>query len=144
MVVVGRYAEILPWDFSTPPTSDFDPQALPLFISLRQADVLDLPPVADLSPPAGQGRAFDRLAHIVGKMADAKLRLDPTWRWPDGWRDRLCAVVGLSSPDVPIADQIAAQGLSGINPDVPLLAVPVFKFSAKERVTIGHRLPFLP
>jgi len=110
-------------------------------VSQSQADVLDPPPVADLSPPAGQGRAFERLSHIVGKMADAKLSLEPTWRWPDGWRNRLCAVVGLSSPDSPIADQIAAQGLSGINADVPLLAVPVFKFSAKERVTNGNRLP---
>jgi hypothetical protein len=144
MVEMGRYAEILPWDFSTPPTSDFDPQSLPLFCSLQQAAVLDLPPVAQLGPPSGQGRAFDRLWHMVGKMEDAKLRLDPTWRWPDGWRDRLVAILGLSDPDAPIADQIAAQGLSGINPDVPLLAVPTFKFSAKERAAIGHRLPFLP
>lgn len=144
MVERGRYAEILPWDFATPPTSDFDANALPLFCSLQQAAVLDLPPVAQLGPPSGQGRAFDRIWHMVGKMEDAKLRLDPTWRWPDGWRDRLVAIVGLSSPDAPIADQIAAQGLSGINPDVPLLAVPTFKFSAKERAAIGHRLPFLP
>lgn len=35
MVVVGRYAELLPWDFSTLPTSDFDEHALPLFVSLE-------------------------------------------------------------------------------------------------------------
>ncbi len=148
MVVVGRYAEILPWDFLASPTSDFDENALPLFISLEQAGPLNLPPVADLSPPAGQGRAFERLAHIVAKLEDAKLglaRRDAVWRGQDGWQDRQCAVFGLFSADTPVADQIAAQTPPGADlTGVPVLAVAVFKFTLKERVQIAHRLPFIP
>lgn len=144
-VVVGRYAEILPWDFDTLPTSDFDPQALPLFVSQSQAEALNLPPVADLSPPSGQGRAFDRLAHMIAKMEDARLDLDPTWRSPDGWRDRPCALVGIPSPDMTLAAAVDAAGASGVDLDAfPLLVVPTWHLSAKERVAIGHRLPFLP
>lgn len=144
-VVVGRYAEILPWDFDTLPTSDFDPQALPLFVSQSQAEALNLPPVADLSPPSGQGRAFERLAHMIAKMEDARLDLDPTWRSPDGWRDRPCALVGIPSPDMTLAAAVDAAGASGVDLDAfPLLVVPTWHLSAKERVAIGHRLPFLP
>lgn len=148
MVVVGRYAELMPWDTSTPPTSDFDEHALPLFISLEQAEALNLPPVADLSPPAGQGRASERLAHMVAKLEDAKLglaRRDAVWRGQDGWQDRQCAVFGLFSADTPVADQIAAQTPPGVDlTGVPVLAAAVFKFTLKERVQIAHRLPFLP
>lgn len=148
MVVVGRYAEILPWDFSTLPTSDFDEHALPLFISLEQAAALNLPPVADLSPPAGQGRAFERLAHIVAKLEDAKLglaRREAVWRGQDGWQDRQCAILPLFSADTPVADQIATQMPPGVDlTGVPVVAVPVFKFTPKERVATAHRLPFIP
>ena len=145
MVVVGRYAEILPWDFATLPTSDFDEHALPLFVSLEQAGPLNLEPVADLSPPAGQGRAFDRLTHIVGKMADAKLRMDPAWRWPDGWRERLCAIVGIPSPDMTLAAAVDAAGASGVDLEaVAVLCVPTWHLTAKERAIVGRRLPFLP
>lgn len=145
MVVVGRYAEILPWDFDTLPTSDFDPQALPLFVSQSQTEALNLPPVADLSPPSGQGRAFDRLWHMVAKMEDARLGLDPTWRTQDGWQARPCALVGIPSPDMTLAAAVDAAGASGVDLDaVPLLVVPTWHLSAKERVAIGHRLPFLP
>jgi len=143
MVVIGRYAEILPWDFSTPPTSDFDAHALPLFVSHEQAAALNLPPVADLSPPNGQGRAFDRLTQIVGKMEDALMTLPAPWRAHGDWRDRLCAIVGIPSPDMPIADAVDAAGASGVDLDAfPLLAVPTWHLTAKERANL--RLPFLP
>ena len=145
MVVVGRFAEILPWDFSTLPTTDFDPQALPLFCSHEDAEALNLAPVADLSPPAGQGRAADRLHQIVGKMEDAAMirPADAAWRDDGGWRGRLCAIVPLSRPDVPIADQIAAFDLSGIDLDnFIILAVPTWHLTAKERASL--RLPFIP
>jgi len=142
-VVVGRYAEILPWDFATLPTSDFDPQALPLFVSHEQAEPLNLPPVADLSPPSGQGRAADRLHMIVGKMEDATLRFDPAWRTQEGWQDRLCAIVGIPSPDMPLAAAVNAAGASGVDLDAfPLLVVPTWAMARKEAASL--RLPFLP
>jgi hypothetical protein len=145
MVRKGRYAELLPWDFAEPFDGDFAEHSLPLLISFDQCAGLNLPDDADLSLPAGQGRAFERLAHIIGKMEDAaKAHLSP-WRAEDGWRDRLCIIVGLSCPDTPIADQIAAQVPPGVDLTAyAVLACPTFKFSRKERVAIGHRLPFIP
>lgn len=143
-VVVGRYAEILPWDFDALPTSDFDPQALPLFVSQSQAEALNLPPVADLSPPSvSQGRAADRLHMVVGKMEDATMRFDPAWRTPDGWQDRLCAIVGIPSPDMTLAAAVDAAGASGVDLDAfPLLVVPTWAMARKEVACL--RLPFIP
>lgn len=145
MVIVGRFAEILPWDFATLPTTDFDSQALPLFVSHQQAEPLNLAPVADLSPPAGQGRAADRLHQIVGKMEDAAMSrpADAAWRDDGGWRDRLCAIVGIPSPDMTLADAVDAAGASGVDLDAfPLLIVPTWHLTTKERASL--RLPFLP
>ena len=148
MVTVGRYAEIAPHDFSEPPIADFHEHALIFHVSLEQAATLDLPPIMDTSEPSGQGRGFDRLAHVVGKLADAKFglaRRDATWRSEDGWQDRQCAVFALSDPHAPIADQIAAQTPPGVDlTGVVVLAVPVWRFTAKERATIAHMLPFIP
>ena len=148
MVTVGRYAEIAPHDFSQPPVVDFHEHALICHVSLEQAATLDLPPVMDTSEPTGQGRGFDRLKHVAGKLADAKFglaRRDPVWRAEDGWQDRQCAFFPIYSADTPIAAQIAAQMPSGVDlTGVPVLAVPVWQFTAKERATIAHMLPFIP
>jgi len=145
MVVVGRWAEVMPTDFALKPTMDFDPQALPLFVSHEQAEPLNLPPVADLSSPAGQGRAADRLHMIVGKMEDAA-RARPAlapWRADEGWQDRLCAIVGIPSPDMTLADAVDAAGASNVDLDAfPLLVVPTWHLTAKERASL--RLPFIP
>lgn len=147
-VTVGRYAEIAPHDFSELPITDFHEHALIFHVSLEQAATLDLPPVMDTSEPSGQGRGFDRLSHVLGKLADAKLglaRRDGAWRSEDGWQDRQCAVFALSDPNTPIADQIAAQMPPGVDlTGVVVLAVPVWRFTAKERATIAHMLPFIP
>lgn len=145
MVRKGRYAELLPCDFAKPFDAEFDEHSLPLLISFDQCANLDLPDVADLSRPAGQGRAADRFLHVIGKMEDAaKAHLSP-WRAEDGWGDRLCIIVALSCPDTPIADQIAAQVPPGVDLTAyTVLAVPIWRFSKKERVAIGHRLPFIP
>ncbi|WP_218042334.1 hypothetical protein [Sphingobium fuliginis] len=148
MVIVGRYAEIAPHDFSESPITDQHEHALIFHVSLEQAATLNLPSVMDTSEPSGQGRGFDRLAHIAGKLADAKLglaRRDATWRGLDGWQDRQCAIFALFSPDAPVADQIAAQTPPGVDlTGVPVLAVPVWQFTAKERAAIADMLPFIP
>jgi hypothetical protein len=148
MVTVGRYAEIAPVDFSEPPITNFHEHALIFHVSLEQAATLNLPPVMDTSEPIGQGRGFERLKHMWDKLADAKFglaRRDPAWRAEDGWQDRQCAIFPLYSPDTPIAVHIAAQTPPGVDlTGVPVLAVPVWQFTAKERATIAHMLPFLP
>ena len=148
MVTVGRYGEIAPHDFSEPPITDHHEHALIFHVSLEQAATLNLPPIMDTSEPSGQGRGFDRLKHMAGKLADAKLvlaRRDRTWRGLDGWQDRLCAIFPLFSPDTPLGIQIAAQMPPGVDlTGVPVLAVNVFMFTAKERATIAHMLPFIP
>jgi len=148
LVTVGRYAEIAPHDFSEPPIADFHEHALIFHVSLEQAATLNLPPIMDTSQPVGMGRGFDRLSHMVGKMADAKFglaRRDPVWRGQDGWQDRQCAVFGLSDPNARVAAQIAAQTPPGVDlVGVVVLAVPVWRFAAKERATIAHMLPFIP
>ena len=148
MVIVGRYAEIAPYDFSEPPIADFHEHALIFHVSLEQAATLDLPPVMDTSEPVGQTRGFDRLLHVVAKMADAKFglaRRDGMWRALDGWQDRQCAVFALSDPDAPVAAQIAAQTPPGVDlTGIVVLAVPVWRFTTKERATIAHMLPVIP
>lgn len=145
MIVVGRWAEILPTDFTSKPTTNFDTQSLPLYVSNEQAEALNLPPVADLSPPAGQGRAADRLHMLVGKMEDA-IMIRPAlapWRADEGWQDRLCAIVGIPTPDMTLADAVDAAGASNVDLDAfPLLVVPTWHLTAKERASL--RLPFLP
>lgn len=148
MVVVGRFGEIAPHDFSQPPITAFHEHALIFHVALGQAATLNLPPVMDTSEPSGQGRGFDRLKHIAGKLADAKFllaRRDRTWRSEDGWQNRLVAIFALDDPDTPVAAQIAAQTPPGVDlAGMVVLAVPVWQFTAKERATIRHMLPFIP
>lgn len=143
-MVFGRYAELLPWDFDEPPTEDFAEHALPLFVSYEQANGVTLPEAADLSPPRGQLRAFFRLQHLLFRMEDAALNL--AWHGKaQGDQLPVCAVVGLSEPAQPIAAAVAAAGAGAIDLDaVPLLAVPLWAMSPKERAEVGLRLPFLP
>jgi len=52
----GRFAEILPWDFDELPTTDFAEHALPLFVPMDQATGVALPEAADLILPASHHR----------------------------------------------------------------------------------------
>ena len=142
-VAVGRYFEIIPWDFTTAPTTDFDANALPLFVSFEQAEALNLPPVADLSPPSSQGRAFDRLDYILGKMEDACGARGMAWRADDGWYGRRAHVVALDDPLEPIADAIRRVGADDASPAFPTLAAPLFKMTRKERDGFAGRLPLV-
>lgn len=143
-IIVGKYAEILPWDFLEPPTSDFAEHALPLFVPYQQAEGLTLPEVADLSAPAGQLRAYHRLLHLLLKMEDAAFAHKLTWRTSDP-ADFLpvCAVIGLTDPLQPISEALDAAGGGAVDQDAyPVLAVPLWAMSAKERADL--RLPFRP
>ncbi|MBB6424634.1 hypothetical protein [Sphingopyxis sp. JAI128] len=143
-MVVGRYAEILPWDFDEAPTEDFAEHALPLFVPYAQAAGVALPEAADLSAPPGQQRAFFRLHHLLFRMEDAALALP--WRGKaQGDQLPLCAVIGLTDPAQPIADAVSASGAGAIDLDViPLLAAPLWELAPKERDEIAGRLPFVP
>jgi hypothetical protein len=141
-VLVGRYAEILPWDFDEPPTTDFAEHALPLFVPQDQAAGVELPDVADLSQPAQQIRAFFRLQHVLFRIGDAKLALP--WRGK-AEADHLpvCAVVGLTNPEMPLWDAVDAAGGADVDLNTfPLLCVPLWAMSPKERAQL--KLPFLP
>ncbi|MBU0556674.1 MAG: hypothetical protein KKD64_15395 [Alphaproteobacteria bacterium] len=143
-VPVGRYAEILPWDFDELPTVDFAEHALPLFVPMDQATGVALPADADLSHPPGQLRAFHRLSHIIFRLEDARLALSPPWRATDD-RLPLCAVIGLTDPEMALWDAVDAAGGADVDLDAfPLLAVPLWAMSAKERAEISGTLPFLP
>jgi len=143
-VLVGRFAEILPWDFDEAPTSDFDEHALPLFVPFEQCDGVKLPDVADLAAPPSQQRAFFRLNHLLFKLEDAALDLPWRGHAPDD-KLPLCAVIGLNDPETPISDAVDAAGAGAVDLDaVPLLAVPLWALSPKERGEIEARLPFLP
>lgn len=53
--------------------------------------------------------------------------------------------MGIPSPDMPLAAAVDAAGASGVDLDLdafPLLVVPTWHLSAKERATL--RLPFTP
>lgn len=60
-LLVGRFAEILPWDFDELPTTDFAEHALPLFAPFVQATSVALPEIANLTAPLSQQRAFFRV-----------------------------------------------------------------------------------
>lgn len=143
-VLVGRYAEILPWDFDELPTADFAEHALPLFVPMDQATGVALPEVADLSAPFGQMRAFFRLNHLVFRLEDATL--DLPWRGQaQGDKLPICAVVGLTDPGMTLWDAVDAAGAGDVDLNaVPLLCAPLWALSAKERAQIETRLPFLP
>lgn len=143
-VLVGRFAEILPWDFDEAPTTDFAEHALPLFVPFAQTTGVALPEVADLTAPAGQQRAFFRLWHLLFRLEDAAM--DLPWRGHEpGDKLPLCAVIGLDDPDAPISDAVDAAGAGALDLDaLPLLAVPMWALSVKERAQIEARLPFLP
>lgn len=143
-VLVGRFAEILPWDFDEAPTSDFAEHALPLFVPFEQATGVALPETADLTAPPSQDRAFFRLNHLLFRLEDAAL--DLPWRGhAPGDQLPLCAVIGLDDPDAPISGAVDAAGAGAVDLDaLPLLAVPLWALSPKERAEIEVRLPFLP
>lgn len=143
-VLVGRFAEVLPWDFDEAPTTDFAEHALPLFVPFAQCDGVALPETADLTAPSSQDRAFFRLNHLLFRLEDAAL--DLPWRGK-GPGDKLpvCAVIGLDDPETPISDAVDAAGAGAVDLDaLPLLAVPLWALSPKERAEIEARLPFLP
>ena len=80
---------------------------------------------------------------IVSKMEDATMTRPAPWRDDGGWRDRLCAIVGIPSPDVTLAAAVDAAGASGVDLDAfPLLVAPTWHLTAKERASL--RLPFIP
>jgi hypothetical protein len=141
-IVVGRYAEIMPWDFDELPTTDFAEHALPLFVPQDQAAGVALSDVADLSAPAGQMRAFFRLNHVLFRLGDARLELP--WRGKaEADKLPLCAVVGLTDPEMPLWDALDAAGGADVDLNTfPLLCAPLWAMTPKERAQL--KLPFLP
>lgn len=144
MVRKGRYAELLPWDFAKPFDVDFAEHSLPLLISFDQCADLTLPDDADLSRPAEQGRAADRLHQIIGKMEDATMVRQPApWRDDGGWQARLCAIVGIPSPEMTPQQAVDDAGASGVDLNAfAVLCVPTWAMARKEVACL--RLPFLP
>jgi len=72
--------------------------------------------------------------------------LDLPWRGHEpGDKLPLCAAIGLDDPDAPISAAVDATGAGSVDLDaVPLLAVPLWAMSPKERAQIEARLPFQP
>lgn len=124
---VGRYAVIVPCYFDEAPPIDFDVEALPLFVSMEQAEGVATGPVVTIAPPS-QDRAFQRLSHIS---------------WKCGTDLPPMAVVGLDDPQEPISAAVERAGAAGVNvASFPVIAVPLWAFTPKERASL--RLPVLP
>lgn len=124
---VGRYAVIVPCYFDEAPPVDFDAEALPLFVSVEQAEGVDTGPVST-EAPASQDHVRERLAHILWKIGTD---LPPM------------AVVGLDDPDEAISGAVERAGAAGLNvANYTVLAVPLWAFSAADRATL--RLPVIP
>ena len=144
-VLVGRYAEIIPVSFDDPPPTDFDPMALPLFVSVEQAADLTLPDVADVGFPFGQLRPAFRLGTIAGRVEDAAIAHMTPWHGKDGNGMPVVALIALTDPLQPISAAISAAGGDGVDLDaVPLLACPLWEMLPKERAEILTKLPVLP
>ena len=126
---IGRYAVIVPCDFDEPPRTDFDAEALPLFVSMEQAEGVATGPIVT-DAPASQDHVRERLAHIL---------------WKIGTDLAPMAVVGLDDPQEPISGAVERAGADAVNVGTyPVLAVPLYAFSAADRATIAARLPVLP
>ena len=126
---VGRYAVIVPCDFDEAPPIDADPEALLLFVSAEQAEGVATGPIST-EAPASQDHVRERLAHILWKIGTD---LPPM------------AVVGLDDPLEPISGAVERAGADGVNvATFPVLAVPMWAFSAADRAIIAGRLPVLP
>ncbi|MCJ1959898.1 hypothetical protein [Novosphingobium mangrovi (ex Hu et al. 2023)] len=128
-ILTGRYASIVPYDFSLPPRTDFDAEALPLFVSSAQAEGVSTGPI-EMVAPASQVHMPNRLIHITKK---AGVELPPL------------AVVGLDDADEPIADAVQRLGADAVDLDAyPLLCAPLWALSEAERAELAHKLPVLP
>ena len=126
---VGRYAVIVPCDFDEPPRTDFDAEALALFVSVEQAEGVATGPIVT-DAPASQDKAVMRLGHVLWKIGTD---LPPM------------AVIGLDDPLEPISGAVERAGAEAVNlATYPVVAVPLRAFSAADRAIIGARLPVLP
>ncbi len=126
---VGRYAVIVPCDFDEPPRTDFDAEALPLFVSADQAEGIATGPIVT-DAPASQDRVCERLAHIL---------------WKIGTDLAPMAVIGLDDPQEPISGAVERAGASAVNVGTyPVVALALYALSAADRAIIAARLPVLP
>ncbi len=126
---VGRYACIVPCDFGEGPPIDFDAEALPLFVSVDQAEGVATGPIVT-NAPASQDHVREQLAHILWKISSD---LPPM------------AVVGLDDPQEPISGAVERAGADAVNVGTfPVVAVALWHFSAADRAIIAERLPVLP
>lgn len=124
---IGRYAVIVPCNFDEAPPVDFDAEALPLFVSVEQATGVDTGPIV-ADAPASQDKAAMRLGHVLWKIGTD---LPPL------------AVVGLDDPQEPISGAVERAGADAVNiASYPVLAVPLWAFSAADRASL--RLPVIP
>ena len=96
---IGRYAVIVPCYFDEAPPVDFDAEALPLFVSVDQAEGVDTGPVST-EAPASQDYALQRLAHILWKIGTD---LPPM------------AIVALDDPQEAISGAVERAGAAGLN-----------------------------
>ena len=144
MIVKGRFAELLPWDFAKPFDGEYGEQSLPLLISFEDAAGVPLGETADLSPfPPGQQRVADRVASIRFNVETAATPHLSPWLGQNGNGWPVMGLVGLHDPLQPVADAIHAAGADGLGPDVPIIAIPLWRgFTRKERAKVA--LPFIP
>lgn len=142
----GRYAEIIPVSFDEPPPIDFDPMALPLFVSEEQAEELNLPPVADVGFPEGHLRPSFRLGTIAGRVADSAVAHMVPWHGADGNGMPVMCLVPVLDPAAPLQAAIEAAGATGVDTTAyPVVLAPLWAMSPKERAELlATRLPFLP
>ena len=126
---IGRYAVIVPCDFDEPPPIEADPDCLLLFVSADQAEGVATGPIVTDSP-ASQDHVRERICHVL---------------WKIGTDLAPMAVVGLDDPLEPISGAVARAGAAGVNKGAyPVVAVPMWAFSAADRAIIAGRLPVLP
>lgn len=144
MILKGRFAELLPWDFAKPFDGDYGEQSLPLLFSVEHCDDVALPEAADLSPfPPGQQRVADRVASIRFNVETAATPHLSPWQGKDGNGWPVMCLVGLHDRLQPVADAVRAAGADGLDPDVPIIAIPLWRgFTRKERAKVA--LPFIP
>ncbi|CAH0498054.1 hypothetical protein [Novosphingobium sp. CECT 9465] len=132
MLAKGRFAELLPVNFAEPFDCDYHPNALPLLISFDDAADVSLPDSADLGDPPFQPRTALRLASILFSTQQAAASGMASWHGADG--NGLAGPKLRASPGPATTPQgaIRLAGADDLDPNAPVVVVPLFKLRRKE------------
>lgn len=128
---VGQFGCVVPVDFNARPPTEFDLQAMPIFVAFDQCDGTGIG-TDDFDPEAPDTHKdiADRLSHLCWKITGGEL-------------PPLC-VVGLETPDEPISAAVERAALGPVALEAPTIALPLWQLADGPRRRLAATLPYRP